>query len=147
MSQTISENVSMQNAFIKSAYQNAHSNGLIMLSMKCSIKTLSIFIKHFIDNMINILYILTLKHTVVSVSWGILRGMASSNRTFAMTIEHVQIIKNNIYKMKAWSFIDKSAEFQTNRLMDIKSAQHLVSFVSGRRGTLLRHPDVILQTQ
>ena len=38
--------------------------------------------------------------------------------------------------MKAGSSIDKSAEFQTNRLMDIKSAQHLVKSVPGERGTL-----------
>ena len=44
------------------------------------------------------------------------------------------------------SFIDKSAEFQINRLMDIKSAQLLVRLVPGGRGTLKRHSDVILQT-
>ena len=38
--------------------------------------------------------------------------------------------------MKAESFIHKSAKFQTNRLMDIKSAQHLVRWVPGGRGTL-----------
>ena len=38
--------------------------------------------------------------------------------------------------MKAASFIDKSAEFQTYRLIDIKSAQHLVSMVPGGRDTL-----------
>ena len=46
------------------------------------------------------------------------------------------IIKNNLYEMKAGSFIDKSAEFHTNRLMDIKSEHHLVSLVPGGRGTL-----------
>ena len=38
--------------------------------------------------------------------------------------------------MKAGYLINKSAEFQTNRLMDIKSAQLLVRFVPGGRGTL-----------
>ena len=45
-------------------------------------------------------------------------------------------IKNNVYKMKAGSFIDKSDEFQTNRLMDIKYVQQLVRFVPGGRDTL-----------
>ena len=63
-------------------------------------------------------------------------GRSRSNRTFAITIAHVLIIKNNVYEMKAGSFIDKSAEFQTNRLMDIKSAQFLVRLVPGGRGTL-----------
>ena len=44
------------------------------------------------------------------------------------------------------SFIDKSAEFQTNQLMDIKSAQLLVRLVLGGMGTLKPHPDIILQT-
>ena len=43
---------------------------------------------------------------------------------------------NNVYDMKAGSFIDESAEFQTNRLMDIKYAHHLVRLVPGRRGPL-----------
>ena len=40
------------------------------------------------------------------------------------------------YEMKAGSFIDKRAEFQTNWLMDVKSAQQLVRLVPGGRGTL-----------
>ena len=66
----------------------------------------------------------------------IYEGRFRSNRTFAITIVHIWIIKNNIYEMKAVSFIVKSAEFQTNRLMDIKSAQLLVRLVPGGRGTL-----------
>ena len=38
--------------------------------------------------------------------------------------------------MKGVCFIDKSAEFQTNRLRDKKSAQLLVRFVPGGWGTL-----------
>ena len=38
--------------------------------------------------------------------------------------------------MKAVPFIDKSAEFQTNRLMDIKFVQLLVRLVPGGRDTL-----------
>ena len=49
-------------------------------------------------------------------------GRSRSNRTSAITIVHVYIIKNNVYEMKAVPFIDKSAEFQTNRLMDMKFA-------------------------
>ena len=45
-------------------------------------------------------------------------------------------MKNIVYEMKDGSLIDKSAEFQTNRLMDIKSAQLLVRLVPGGRGTL-----------
>ena len=33
-------------------------------------------------------------------------GRSRSNRTFAITIVHVKIIKNNVYEMKAVSFID-----------------------------------------
>ena len=36
--------------------------------------------------------------------------------------------------MKAEYFIDKIAKFQANRLMDIKSAKHLVRLVPGGRG-------------
>ena len=43
---------------------------------------------------------------------------------------------NNVYEMKAGSFIDESAEFQTNWLMDIKYAEHLVRMVPGSRGPL-----------
>ena len=63
-------------------------------------------------------------------------GRSRSKRSFSITIVHVWIIKNNIYEMKAVSFIDKSAEFQTNRLMDIKSAHLLERLVPGGRGTL-----------
>ena len=63
-------------------------------------------------------------------------GRSRSNRTSAITIVHVYIIKNNVYEMKAVSFINKSTEFQTNRLMDIKFAQLLVRLVSGGWGTL-----------
>ena len=63
-------------------------------------------------------------------------GRSRSTRTFAITIVHVYIIKNIVYEMKAGSLIDKSAEFQTNRLMDIKSAPLLVRLVPGGRGTL-----------
>ena len=35
--------------------------------------------------------------------------------------------------MKAGSFIDKNAEFQTNRFIDIKSTQHLGRLVPGGR--------------
>ena len=38
--------------------------------------------------------------------------------------------------MKAVPFIDKSAEIQTNRLMNIKFTQLLVRLVPGGRGTL-----------
>ena len=38
--------------------------------------------------------------------------------------------------MKAVSFIDKIAKFQTNLLIDIKSARLLVRLVPGGRGTL-----------
>ena len=48
--------------------------------------------------------------------------------------------------MDVVSFFDKSAEFQTNRLMDIKSEYILVRLVLGGRGTLKCHPDLILQT-
>ena len=73
-------------------------------------------------------------------------GRSRSNRTSAITIVHVYIIKNNVYEITAVPFIDKSADFQTNWLLDIKFAQLLVTLVPGRRGTLKRHPDVILQT-
>ena len=63
-------------------------------------------------------------------------GRSRSNRTSAITIVNVYIIKNNVYEMKAVPFIDKSAEFQTNRLMDIKYAQLLVRLVTGGQGTL-----------
>ena len=43
---------------------------------------------------------------------------------------------NNVYEMKAGSFINESAEFQTNRLMDIKYAQHLVRLVRGSRSPM-----------
>ena len=69
------------------------------------------------------------------LSW-IVRGGSRSNRTFAIIIVHVYIIKNNVYEMKAVSFIDKSAEFQTNQLMDTKSAQLLVRLVPGGWVTL-----------
>ena len=59
-------------------------------------------------------------------------GWSRSNRTFAITIVHVKINKKNVYEMKAGSLIDNSAEFQTNRLMVIKSAQHLVRLVPGK---------------
>ena len=42
----------------------------------------------------------------------------------------------NVYEMKAVSFIDKGAEFQTNWLTDAKSAQRLVSLVPEGWGTL-----------
>ena len=41
------------------------------------------------------------------------------------------MIENIVYEMKAGSLIDESAEFQTNRLMGIKSAQLLVRLVPG----------------
>ena len=63
-------------------------------------------------------------------------GPSRSNRTFAIIIVHVYISKNNVHEMKDGSFIDKSVEFQINRSMDIKSAQHLVRLVQGGRGTL-----------
>ena len=56
---------------------------------------------------------------------------------------HLQIIKNNTYEIKLRSFSDKSAKFQSNRLIDIKSAEQLVRLVQGGRGTLLRHHDVV----
>ena len=56
--------------------------------------------------------------------------------TFAITMVHLQIIKNNIYEIKLWSFSDKSAKFQSNRLIDIKSAEHLVRLVPGGWGTV-----------
>ena len=43
---------------------------------------------------------------------------------------------NNVYEMKAGSFIDERVECQTNRLMDIKYAQHLVKLVRGSRSPL-----------
>ena len=49
---------------------------------------------------------------------------------------HVQIIKNNTYETKLESFSDKSAEFQSNRFIDIKSAEQLVRLVSGGQGPL-----------
>ena len=36
---------------------------------------------------------------------------------------HIQIILNNVYEMKAWSFIVLSAEVQSNWLMDINTAK------------------------
>ena len=56
---------------------------------------------------------------------------------------HLQIIKNNIYEMKLGSFSDKSSEFQSNLLIDIKSTEQLVRLVPGGRGTLYRHHDVV----
>ena len=53
---------------------------------------------------------------------------------------HLQIIKNNIYEMKPGSFSDKSAKFQSNRVIDIKSAEQLVRLVTGRRA----HCNVII---
>ena len=47
--------------------------------------------------------------------------------------------------MKPGSLIDKSAEFQTNRLMDVQSAQLLVGLVPGGRGIYCRFIKVILQ--
>ena len=61
-------------------------------------------------------------------------GRSRTNRTFFITMVHLQIIKNNIYEMNFESFSNKSAEFQSNRLIDIKSADQLVS--TGRAGTL-----------
>ena len=66
----------------------------------------------------------------------IYEGRSGSNRTSVIAIVHVYIIKNNVYVMKAVLVIDKSVEFQTNRLMDIKFAQILVRAVPGGRGTL-----------
>ena len=56
-------------------------------------------------------------------------GRSRSNRTFAIIMVHLQIIINIIYEMKLGSFSDKSAEFQSNRLIDIKSAEQLVMLV------------------
>ena len=73
---------------------------------------------------------------VCDLEVGRYEGRSRSNMTSAITIVHVYIIKNNVYEMKAVLFLNKSAEFQTNRLMDIKFAQLLVRLVSGGRGTL-----------
>ena len=63
-------------------------------------------------------------------------GRSRSNRTFAIIIVHLQTIKNNIYEMRLGSLSDKSAEFQSNRLIYIKSAEQLVRLVFGGRGKL-----------
>ena len=63
-------------------------------------------------------------------------GRSRSNRTFSIILVHLQIIKNNRYEIKLESFSDNSAEFQSNRLIDIKSAEQLVRLVPGGRGTM-----------
>ena len=67
---------------------------------------------------------------------GLYEGRSRSNRTFAIILVHLQIIKNNIYEIKLESFSDNSAEFQSSRLIGIKSAEQLVRLVPGGRGTM-----------
>ena len=63
-------------------------------------------------------------------------GRSRSNRTFAIILVHLQIIKHNSYEIKLESFSDNSAEFQIKRLIDIKSAEQLVRLILGGRGTM-----------